>query len=40
LIWELPTNLNLFNLVKLDLSHNKNLKCLWECNPHIQVRNN
>ncbi len=31
---ELSTNLNLFNLVKLNLGDNKNLKCLWECNPH------
>jgi Leucine-rich repeat (LRR) protein len=37
---ELPTNLNIFNLVKLNLGDNKNLKCLWECNPHTQVRSN
>jgi Leucine-rich repeat (LRR) protein len=37
---ELPRNLNLLNLVKLDLCGSKNLKCLWECDPHTQVRNN
>jgi len=31
---ELSTNLNIFNLVKLNISDSKNLKCLWECNPH------
>jgi hypothetical protein len=24
----------------LNLGDNKNLKCLWECNPHTQVRSN
>jgi hypothetical protein len=39
-IVELPTNLNLPNLVVLNLTEGKNLKCLWEEDPHTQVRNN
>ncbi len=39
-IVELPTNLNLPNLVVLNLSEGKNLKCLWEEDPRTKVRNN
>ncbi|CAK9200126.1 unnamed protein product [Sphagnum troendelagicum] len=35
-IVELPTNLNPPNLVVLNLSEGKNLKCLWEEDPHTQ----
>jgi hypothetical protein len=37
LIVELPTNLNIPNLVVLNLSEGKNLKCLWKEDPHTQV---
>lgn len=38
-ILELPTTLNLPNLVVLNLSQRKNLTCLWEQDIGIQVQN-
>ncbi|CAK9200067.1 unnamed protein product [Sphagnum troendelagicum] len=38
-ILELPTTLNLPNLVVLNLSQSKNLTCLWAQDIGIQVQN-